>query len=397
MTVITGWIKKLPLHARHTFYYDLRSALLFGLFGGLIFPFMAIVGRKIGATNLQIAMIVSATYVSNAFALLWTEDVLGAGRVWYVVWPNAAGRALLLLMFFVTSPMWYTILIFTYMIITAPAFPSYASIMKTNYPDAIRARLMSYVRASTAFLWIIASAAGGWYLQRDTFNYRYLFPFAAVLGFLSALQFRHIKVRRENKTRESVGGFAELSQPLRDPAFIRFLLAFSVFEFGLFLASPVYPLVLVDEAHISNFATGIYGAVFSSLWLLGFFFWGHFMDRYSIKSSVLLVFFIGCLIPLIYLLTRSIYILSIAQGAAGFLYAGMELVSYIVITRMAKSRDVPRYMAAHVALEGVRGAAAPFLGTRLYTLFGADTVFAAAVILGVIGIFFAWKMIKVKS
>jgi len=371
--------------------------MLFGLFGGLIFPFMAIVGRKIGATNFQIAMIVSATYISNAFALLWTEDVLGAGRVWYVVWPNAVGRALLILMFFVISPMWYAILIFTYMIITAPAFPSYASIMKTNYPDNVRARLMSYVRASTAFFWIIASAAAGWYLERDTYNYRYLFPFAAVLGFLSALQFRHIKVRREKKARESIVGFAELSQPLRDPAFIRFLLAFSVFEFGLFLANPVYPLVLVDEAHISNFATGIYGAVFSSLWLLGFFFWGHFMDRYSIKSSVLLVFFIGCLIPLIYLLTRSIYILSIAQGAAGFLYAGIELVSYIVITRMTKPKDVPRYMAAHVALEGVRGAIAPFLGTRLYTIFGADMVFAAALVLGTMGIFFAWKLIKVRS
>ncbi len=397
MTGLKSWLKRIPLHARHTFYYDLRSAALFGLFGGLIFPFMAIVGRKIGATNFHIALIASAPYVSNAFALLWTEDILGTGRVWYVVWPNALGRALLVLMFFVISPLWYAVLIFVYMLVTAPAFPSYASIMKTNYPEPIRARLMSYVRAAIAFFWIIASAAAGWYLQRDTYNYRYLFPFAATLGFLSALQFRHVRIRREKKERESIPGFDTLTMPLKDPAFLKFLAVYSVFEFGLLLANPVYPLVLVDEAHISNFAAGIYGSVFSSLWLLGFFFWGHFIDRYAIKSSVLLVFLSGCFVPFIYLITRSVFILGIAQGMSGFLMAGVELAGYIVITRMARPKDVPRYMAAHVALQGVRGAAAPFLGTRLYPMAGADTVFGLSLILGAFSIFIAWKVLDAKA
>ena len=41
-------LKKLPLFVRHKFYYDLRATILFGLFGGAFFPFIAIVGRKIG-------------------------------------------------------------------------------------------------------------------------------------------------------------------------------------------------------------------------------------------------------------------------------------------------------------------------------------------------------------
>ena len=74
-------LKKLPLFVRHTFYYDLKAAILFGIFGGALLPFIAIVGRKIGATEFQIALLMAAPYIANTFALLWTEDVFGTGRV----------------------------------------------------------------------------------------------------------------------------------------------------------------------------------------------------------------------------------------------------------------------------------------------------------------------------
>lgn len=390
-------IKKLPMHVRHTFYYDLRSAFLFGIFGGLFFPFMAIVGRKIGATELQIAFLVSAPYVANAFALLWTEDILGKGRVWYVVWPNAAGRALLLCMFFVVSPFWYTFIIFAYMLVTAIPFPSYASVMKANYPDELRGRLMSYVRVFIAVFWIISSAVGGLFLQKDTSRYKYLFPLAAAFGVLSALEFRHIKVRREKRLKESFPGITQLAKPLKDKSFQRFLLAYSVFEFGLLLSNPVYPLVLVDEAHISNFAAGLYGSVFSVAWLAGFFFWGHFIDRHADRRTLALVFFTSCLLPLFYLFSRSISVLAIAQGASGFLFAATELVGYVVITKMSSHRDVTRYMAANVAMGGVRGITAPFLGVKLYSYLGSRTPFSISLALAVFSIALALKLLKNKD
>lgn len=371
--------KKLPLFVRHTFYYDLKAAMLFGIFGGALLPFIAIIGRKIGASEFQIALLMAAPYIANAFALVWTEDILGAGRVWYVVWPNAIGRAVLLAMFFVIDPFTYTLIIFIYMLITAIPFPSYASVMKTNYPDKDRGRLMSYVRIGTACFWIAASTIAGWILERGTEYYRYLFPVAAIFGILSALEFRNIRVRREEKNREGFAAFSHLTAPFKNRSFAMFLLAYSVFEFGLLIILPLFPLIQVDKAHIPNFVAGIFGTIFSGMWLAGFFFWGRFIDRHPLSSLLKLLFLTASGLPLIYLLTYDLWFLGIAQGLAGFIFAAIELVGYVVITRMASPKETPRYMAVHTVLGGVRGAIAPFLGPIIMDKFGADTAFAVSI------------------
>lgn len=384
----------LPLHARHTYYYDMRSAMLVGIFGGMLLPFVSVVGRKIGATHFQIALLAAAPYLANAFTLLWTEDLFGKGRVWYVVWPCVLGRGLLVTMFWVYTPLWYTAVIFLYMFITAVPFPSYAYIMKTNYPEALRGRLMSRVRVRTALFWIASSALAGYVLEKGTGNYRYIFPVAAVFGVLSALQFRRVRVRREERKRGSLRGISSFRVPFSDPVFLKFLAAYTVFESGMLLALPVFPLVLVDESHISNFATGIYGSVFSGMWLAGFFFWGHFMDRFTVRKTLALIFMAASTVPLLYLMTRDILVLGAAQGAAGFVFAAVELANYIVVIRMAEPKEVPHYMAASIALGGVRGAVAPFIGTALYGRYGAGAAFTISLFLMLLSVFLAFVLFK---
>lgn len=380
--------KRLPLFIRHTFYYDFKAAILFGIFGGAVLPFIAIVGRKTGATEFQIALLTAAPYISNAFALLWTEDILGTGRVWYVVWPNVIGRAVLLGMLFVADPFAYTIIIFIYMLISAMSFPSYASIMKTNYPDKERGRLMSYIRIGTACFWIAASTITGWILEKGTSHYHYIFPIAALFGILSAFEFGHIKVRREEIKRDGLAKFSHITAPFKDKSFITFLIVYSIFEFGLLLSLPLYPLVQVDIAHISNFAAGIFGTIYSIMWLMGFFFWGHFIDKHPLPNLLKVLFLIASIIPLIYLLTYNIFFLSIAQGIAGFIFAAIELIGYVVITRMASPRETPRYMAAATVLGGIRGATAPFIGAALMNTVGIKTVLGTSMLLMFSSIFF---------
>jgi len=382
-------LKGLPPTVRHTFYYDFKAGILFGIFGGLFLPFIPIIGRKIGASESQIALLTAAPYLANAFALLWTEDVLGKGRVWYVVWPNVFGRALLFGMFLVVSPFYYTLLIFLYMVITAIPFPSYASVMKTNYPEAQRGRLMSYVRVGNAIPWIVASTLGGWVLQRGTDYYQYLFPIAAVFGILSALEFGRIKVRREKRVKERVEGLTHLTAPFQDRVFRHFIITYTLFEFGLLLGLPLYPLVLVDEVHIPNLVAGIYGSIYSALWLAGFFFWGHFIDRHTTARTLSMLAIAASMMPLIYLLSRDLWFLGVAQAMAGFTFSAIELVGYVVITRMASPREVPRYMAVHIALGGLRGATAPFLGMAMMTTYGASVAFGLSLFLIILGLFSA--------
>ena len=95
-----------------------------------------------------------------------------------------------------------------------------------------------------------------------------------MFGILSALEFRNIRVRREDKGREGFAAFSHITAPFKNKPFIQFLTAYSVFEFGLLLALPLFPLVQVDKAHIPNLVAGVFGTVFSGMWLAGFFFLG---------------------------------------------------------------------------------------------------------------------------
>lgn len=373
-------LRKLPLFVRHTFYHDLKAAMLFGVFGGAFLPFIAIVGRKIGATEFQIALLISAPYIANAISIFWTEDIFGRGRVWYVVWPNVIGRAVLFAMFYVKNPFYYTIIIFLYMLITAIAFPSYASVMKTNYPDRERGKLMGYIRIGTASLWIPSSITAGWILEKGTENYHYIFPIAAIFGILSAIEFGNIKVRREGKKKEDLAAFSHITAPFKNMPFRRFLVIYSIFEFGLMLSLPLYPLIQVDRAHIPNLVAGIFGTIFSGTWLIGFFFWGRFIDKHPLSSLLTLLFLVSATVPLIYLLTYNLWLLSLAQGILGFISAAIELIGYVVITRMASQKETPRYMALHILLGGVRGAIAPFLGPVIMNGIGTETAFGISII-----------------
>ncbi len=388
-----AFINKIPFRARPTFFYDFKSALLFGTFGGLFIPFISIMGRKIGGTPFQIALLTAAPFIANLFSIFWAEDILGKGRVWYVVWMSAFGRACLLFMPFATTPPVYVLLIVLYFIVTAFALPAYASIMKTNYPTEYRGRLMGYVRVGSASAWIIASWIGGRVLEQASTNYRYLFPVAAIFGILSALEFGRIRVPLEKREMNNGIEWGELKKTLSNKEFLRFIIAFSAFEFGYLLSSPLFPLVLVDYSHISNQAAGIFGALFSGFYLLGFFYWGHFLDRHPKGLALSLTLLFTSAIPFMYLLSTNLWVLGIAQALTGFVAAAVELVAMIIITNITANHNVSRYMAVHITFSGIRGTIAPFLGTALMGLIGFKGVFGMSVFIILTGLVVSRKVV----
>jgi MFS family permease len=376
------FLKRLPRRVRPTFYHDLKAAMYFGVFGGLLYPFFPIIGRKIGATNIEIALLMAAPYITSLMTFLLTEDIFGKGRMCYVVWFNIIGRGLILLMFFIYSPFYYTLIILLFFFISAFAIPSFTYIMKSNYPDEQRGRLMGYVRIGMAVLWIIASWIGGFILNNQTGYYRYVFPVAAVFGMLSVWEFGKIRVRKEVKTRsQSIAVLEAVKIPFKDRAFLIFLISYTIFEMGFLMAMPLYPIVMVDYLHITNLQTGALGSVFSLSWLIGFFFWGMYMDRYSRQRVMITFYGIAAILPFLYFLKFSFGTITIAFAIAGFTIAAIEMISFNLITHMGPQRLVPKYSAIHITLSGVRGSIFPFVGIGLINIVGIKMVFLISTLL----------------
>ena len=75
------------------------------------------------------------------------------------------------------------------------------------------------------------------------------------------------------------------------------------------------------------------------------------------------------LVPLIFFVSRSIWMLLPAYIILGVVAGGMELAYFNSLIRFSEDGMETKYQALHNFLLGIRGAVAPFCGAALVTLF----------------------------
>ena len=76
--------------------------------------------------------------------------------------------------------------------------PAYASIVRANYGDANRGRLLGYLRIVITSLVAVFSFVAGQLLDLHPDAYRVLLPVGALFGTASAFLFRRIRVRADS-------------------------------------------------------------------------------------------------------------------------------------------------------------------------------------------------------
>jgi MFS family permease len=269
---VDRWLTAQPGTIRANARTDFISATLFGAFGGLTIPFIPVMGRRLGASPLEVSLLVASSALAMLLSLLWVRLLRAADPVRLVVWTQSVGRGFFLLMPFVRSPGIYLALVLLYHGVASAAALGYAEVMGAVYPQDLRARIMAMVRIGMAAAWIAAALLGGRIMQAVPFQF--VFAAAAAFGVAGAQVFRrmHLPPRREALERPAA---AEAWRALRqDPRFRRFLGAFFVFGFGAWLMGPAVPLLLVDVLRATNFQVGLLGAVTSGCWLVAYYQWG---------------------------------------------------------------------------------------------------------------------------
>jgi len=192
--------KKFPYYTRIAYFYDVRSGIFFGIFNGLVVFFAPIIGRKMGATSLEVAVITAAPTACFLLTLIWAKLCGNGKKVLWVVFPTFFSRSLYLAIFFVKNPLIFTSIVVCAAVLESMAMPAYSSVMKEVYHENYRGKAMGYVRFFCNMSTVVASFAGGYLLDlgNGTF-YRFIFPVGAVFGMTSSLLFRKIKIRRETK------------------------------------------------------------------------------------------------------------------------------------------------------------------------------------------------------
>src|SRR5574341_2464969 len=192
--------KKFPYYTRIAYLYDVRSGIFFGIFNGLVIFFAPIIGRKIGATSLEVTIITAAPTACFLLTLIWAKICRNSKKVLWVVFPTLIARSLFLSMFFVKNSMIFTAIIVCAAILESMAMPAYSSVMKGVYHENYRGKAMGYVRFFCNMAVVLASFVGGYLLDMGNGSfYKFVFPAGAAFGVTSSLLFKKIRIRRETK------------------------------------------------------------------------------------------------------------------------------------------------------------------------------------------------------
>ncbi len=362
---------------------DFLAAVLYGAFGGLTLPFVPVMGRHLGATPLQVSLLVAAPAIVLLLSFWIVNAVRPVHPVRLVLWPTLVGRATFLLMPFIKTPTPYVILVVLYHAITAINTFGYAQVMRAVYPDNVRGRIMALVKVGMATAWVLASLTGGQLTQ--VIPFQWVFAGAGLLGMASGLVFSTIRTPEPMEVPEHVNPTVTWRLLWADAAYRRFLLAFFVYGFGGWLISPAIPILLVDELHATNFQVGLLGAVMSAMWMLSFYSWGAMIDRQSATNTLKVVFGIGTLTPVIYLLAPSAWVVQLAGVTDGLTSAGIDLGWLAAALHYAPSGQVLHYVTLFNMSVGIRAATAPFIAGSLIPTIGVRWIFAIAAVIQFIG------------
>ena len=368
--MLKSYFARLPLTDRITFAKDLSAGVCYGAFAGLALPLVSIVARRIGMSPAGITAMVTMQFVGALFGVLFGHLADRRAKMPFVLWPSLLARALIGLLAFAQTPVFYLVIVSVFNLLINLGGPADSSIMRTNYSDAHRGRLMGNIRIVIMAVSTVMSACAGILLDVDEAMVRWLFLAASVFGMMSALIFARIRVRREpavlSRAPESfVGAFRAV---MRNGPFILFMGILFLGATPDKLAVPLEPIWLVDYLHLGyGEASFLLGTVVSMASIAGYYMWSKALRRFNSFTVLAAVVFLFALRFAALGLARTSAQLLPMSILSGIVNAGWDLVPIFCIIALADRSNFSMYIGFNTTCFGIRGLIGPSIGTFIYS------------------------------
>ena len=409
----------IPQMARPNYAAEWRHMTLWGLFANLIDgTFSSIVVAK----TFHVPMLVSIVWATPMLAYLlspvWGIVVRGRPKVrtFCILAIGAVASAASIAL---TPSDWHPWggWIFAGQVALARIFLSglvtvRTSLWKSNYPQSHRARIASRIQALSAVLMIGMGFAVSRLFDYRAESYRVVYPAIAVIGVLSLLPLRGVRVRgeprelKQHRAHIAEGGAASdgrwpefvsslreaRSILMRDRAFSRYCTAQFLLGAANFTVDPVLTIYLTQKLGLGYFYSYLlleqiptivslltlpacaqhfdragvlrFRVVNSAFWLLSFALAAAALPLGSVAG-------LGAV---------SIAVLALGRIANGVGRGGGNIAWNLGHLHFAGPHDAELYLGIHVGLTGLRGLIMPSIGLALYEWMGSGTLGIAVVL-----------------
>ena len=266
--------------------------------------------------------------------------------------------------------------------------PLMIQVYASNYLADERGRRVTTPLMLIAFCSMVFSWFGGQLLDVELTFYRYCF----VIMILAALVCGWIlkAIPSEPLSTSNVGNpWQNISLIWKDGFFGYLLGSWMLLGLGNLLAMPVRVEYLANPdygVNASNQTIAILMVLIpAAVQLLSTKVWGHFFDKLHFVTTRNLLNVMFLLSIGFFFFTRNIFILGIAMAFQGLAFGGGKIFWSLWVTKIAPEEKASSYMSIHMALTGLRGTLAPFLG---YWILSRSTPGAVAII-GMLLVFFS--------
>jgi MFS family permease len=246
-----------------------------------------------------------------------------------------------------------------------------------NYSPQERGKKLSWNFILSAFIGMILSYGAGNYLDRQSAEPSWIFLSMALVSLSSALALYLIPSHPIEKRQRAYGVMDSLATLKEDRLFANMLLAWMVMGLGIIMTLPLRIEYLggTGGLNLSNEQIALVTVViFSIARIISSRLWGELFDRVRFLYFRITLNLILIAATLVYFHADGLMGVSLGAGLAGVGVGGSKIAWSLWVTKLAPAGMEARYMGAHVALTGFRGALAPFLGYWLLGLLGYQGV-----------------------
>ena len=366
---------------RKNFKYVQIDAIAIGLTSAAA-PFLPVFLTRLGATNLQVGLLTAMPGVTGLVLAIFIGRFL-QGKRNIIPWFSAS--RLLVVSSYAATGLAPFLVPEEYLVVTILAIWALATIPQTALTvcfsvvmnsvagPAHRYDLMSRRWSILGFTNAVMVAVAGQVLEQFGFpiNYQVVFLGLSLGGLLSYAYSSRIQLEESEPPPPLPG--RTLRQKVKEyfrlvsayPDFIQFSSRRFVYQFGILLAIPLFPLYFVHEVEANDAWIGFFNTAQTVCLLVGYFIWPRQSRRRGARF-VLLASTLGlAFYPALVSQTTNALLITIFAGLAGIFQGGLDLVFFDELMKTVPIDYSATFVALAQSLTFLAAILGPLTGTWL--------------------------------
>lgn len=359
-----------------------------GIIGTYLTPFALALGASAAQIGLLVAVPQLISTLIQPLAGTFTEHAESRKKICkiFLLIARLAWIPVIMAAFVSGFAAFYIILLFVSVSAAAASFSrvGWASWMGDIVPEKIRGKYFGKRNMFIGISSFIAVLSAGWLLGLSDTLAGFMIIFAGALAlYLVGLYYL-------GKMPESVGaGFhkghkmslnvSEFLSSLKKSNFRHFMLFTIFFDFSVYLAAPFFTVYMISELQVGYLWFALISAASMIAGMFSQKYWGKIADRYGDKNVIMICAAFASLVPLIFVFSRSVPLLILANIFSGFAWAGLDLAVFNFLLDSSPPLKRPLFISNYQFFDGLAVAAGSLVGGAMIYFFGTGFLWFSAI------------------